>query len=253
MTSFILRYRNKLIDRHRYNRHLIKDYNIYFKCVPLFVCFTKTVYILFSAVFALLINSSAVYFSALSEYAQLLRANCMEQRPSWEADSHSASQEIACLLWNPKVHYRVHKSLPLVPIHSHTNPCHTLPPYLLKVLCNIFLPSTPRSSEWSLPFRFFRPKFCMHFLCSATGRMIGGSSPGKGWEFFSSPPRPDRLWSPRGLVSIGYQGLHPWGKAAGSWSWPLHLMPRSKNAWSYTSTPPVCLLEVVISLKKAQG
>jgi hypothetical protein len=27
----------------------------------------------------------------------------------------------------------------------------------------------------------------------ATGRMIGGSSPGRGWEFFSSPPRPERL------------------------------------------------------------
>jgi hypothetical protein len=27
----------------------------------------------------------------------------------------------------------------------------------------------------------------------ATGWTIKGSSPGRGWEFFSSPPRPDRL------------------------------------------------------------
>jgi hypothetical protein len=27
----------------------------------------------------------------------------------------------------------------------------------------------------------------------ATASMIGGSSPGRGWEFFSSPPRSDRL------------------------------------------------------------
>jgi hypothetical protein len=30
----------------------------------------------------------------------------------------------------------------------------------------------------------------------ATGCMIGGLSPGRGWEFFSSPPCPDRLWGP---------------------------------------------------------
>jgi hypothetical protein len=35
----------------------------------------------------------------------------MEQSPSWEAGSHSASQEILLLLWNPKVHYCVHWSL----------------------------------------------------------------------------------------------------------------------------------------------
>jgi hypothetical protein len=33
----------------------------------------------------------------------------MEQRPYWQADSHSASQEILHLLCNPKVHYQVHK------------------------------------------------------------------------------------------------------------------------------------------------
>jgi hypothetical protein len=41
--------------------------------------------------------------------------------------------------------------------------------------------------------------------------MIGGSNPGRGWEFFSSPPRPDRLWGPSSLLSNGYQGFFPWG------------------------------------------
>jgi hypothetical protein len=41
--------------------------------------------------------------------------------------------------------------------------------------------------------------------------MIEGLSPGKGWEFFSSPPCPDRLCVPPSLLSNGYQGLFPWG------------------------------------------
>jgi hypothetical protein len=35
--------------------------------------------------------------------------------------------------------------------------------------------------------------------------MIGGSIPGRGWEFFSSPPCPDRHWSRPSLLSNGAQ------------------------------------------------
>jgi hypothetical protein len=52
------------------------------------------------------------------------------------------------------------------------------------------------------------------FSFGATGWMIGGSSPVRGWEFFSSLPRPDRFWGPPSLQSNGYQGVKRPGREA---------------------------------------
>jgi hypothetical protein len=40
-----------------------------------------------------------------------------------------------------------------------------------------------------------------------------GSIHGGGWEFFSSPPCPERFWGPPNLPSNGYQGFFPWGQS----------------------------------------
>jgi hypothetical protein len=95
----------------------------------------------------------------------------MELSPSWEAASCAATQELLSILWNPKVHYRVHKSPPLVPILSHIDPVHTIPSYLRSILVlfthlRLGLPSGLFSSGFptNILYAFHFSPFVLHAL-----------------------------------------------------------------------------------------
>jgi hypothetical protein len=99
-----------------------------------------------------LFDSSFFSNSLLFKKSKLLsfHMSLMELSPSLEATNCEPTQELPRILWNPKVHYRVHNSPPLVPILSQINPIQTIPSYLSKIHFNIVHPLTPWSTQWSL-------------------------------------------------------------------------------------------------------
>jgi len=86
---------------------------------------------------------------------------------SWEAKSYLASQEISRLIRNSRFHFRVHNDPPLVPYLSQMHPVHNFPPCFPEIRSNIILPSLPKSSEWSLPFRYFNQNIVLIYLSHA--------------------------------------------------------------------------------------
>ena len=89
--------------------------------------------------------------------------NSIDQRLSWEANGFSATQEIPRISHNSKVHYRMYKSLPPVPILSQLNPVHSPHPTSWRTILILYshlrlsLPSSLFFSGLQAPtHRYFR-------------------------------------------------------------------------------------------------
>jgi hypothetical protein len=106
-----------------------------------------------TAVDQTLLNEAVGWFGCYLSNTYLL-TYFKEQSPSREANWFAVSQEIPRILLNPKVHYRINKCPPPVPILSRLNPVHTPTHHLLKIHLNIIFSSTSWSPQWSLSLRF---------------------------------------------------------------------------------------------------
>jgi hypothetical protein len=84
----------------------------------------------------------------------------MEPSPSEEVACRLATQGFPNIFWNPKVYYRIQKSLLLIPTLSQINPVHTVQSYLSKIHFNIFSVYVFLLFSFFLPFQ---PKFYVHF------------------------------------------------------------------------------------------
>jgi hypothetical protein len=81
----------------------------------------------------------------------------MEPSPSWEAASCAATQKLPSILWNPWVHYRVHKNPPLVPTLSQIDSVNTTPSYP----CKIHFNNVHSPTSWS---SYLSPSFWLSHL-----------------------------------------------------------------------------------------
>jgi len=71
-----------------------------------------------------------------------------EAESFWESARVSAGIVFPPILWNPKIHYVIHKCQPPVHILIHIETVRVLTSHFLNIHPNIIVPSTPGFSKW---------------------------------------------------------------------------------------------------------
>jgi hypothetical protein len=72
-------------------------------------------------------------------------------------------------LWNPEVHYRVHKNPPLIPFMNQMNPVHNFHPISLKSILVVF-PSMKNGCEYVTDSQQGGFPFCLDFNMVASSQ-----------------------------------------------------------------------------------
>jgi len=180
----------------------------------------------------------------MAETCPWLLTYSMEQSPSGEANLFSSSQEIPRILWNPKVHYRMHKCPPPVPILSQLDPVHAPQPNSWRFI--LILSSHTRLD---LPSGLFPSGFPTKNLCRPLLSPITATRPARDYYIhfihlvvcLTTGPKP-----------LPKRALHIVRSIASSFKWEYPLLSlRSSSSFlcllprlPVTSIPPCIFLSV---------